>query len=44
MDHIEQSTDEGFIMDNQELVTIRKRGSNAIKKASLESLFSSDSE
>lgn len=44
MDHIEQSTDEGFIMDNQELVTIRKRGSNAIKKAYLEYLFSSDSE
>lgn len=32
MDHIEKSTDEGFVMDNQELVTVRKRGSNAIKK------------
>ncbi len=27
-------------MDNQELVTVRKRGSNAIKKAYLEYLFS----
>ena len=36
MDHIEESTDEGFVMDNQELVTVRKRGSNAIKKAYLE--------
>lgn len=44
MDHIAESTDEGFLMDNQELVTIRKRGSNAIKKAYLEYLFSSDSE
>lgn len=44
MDHIEASTDEGFLMDNQELVMIRKRGSNAIKKAYLEYLFSSDSE
>ena len=44
MDHIEKSTDEGFVMDNQELVTVRKRGSNAIKKAYLEYLFSSDSE
>lgn len=31
-------------MDNQELVTVRKRGSNAIKKAYLEYLFSSDSD
>ena len=44
MDHIEKSTDEGFVMDNQELVTVRKRGSNAIKKAYLEYLFSSDSD
>ena len=44
MDHIEESTDEGFIMDNQELVTVRKRGSNSIKKAYLEYLFSSDSD
>lgn len=44
MDHIEESTDEGFIMDNQELVTVRKRGSNAIKKAYLEYLFYSDSD
>ena len=44
MDHIEEATDEGFVMDNQELVTIRKRGSNAIKKAYLEYLFSSDSD
>lgn len=43
MDHISQATDDGFLMDNQELVTIRKRGSNAIKKAYLEYLFSSDS-
>lgn len=44
MDHIEEATDEGFVMDNQELVTVRKRGSNAIKKAYLEYLFSSDSD
>ena len=44
MDHIEKSTDEGFVMDNQELVTVRKRGSNAIKKAYLEYLFYSDSD
>ena len=44
MDHIAESTDEGFLMDNQELVTIRKRGSNAIKKAYLEYLFSSEFE
>ena len=44
MDHIEKSTDEGFVMDNQELVTVRKRGSNTIKKAYLEYLFSSDSD
>ena len=44
MDHIEKSTDEGIVMDNQELVTVRKRGSNAIKKAYLEYLFSSDSD
>ncbi len=44
MDHIEKSTDSGFVMDNQELVTVRKRGSNAIKKAYLEYLFSSDSD
>ncbi len=40
----QKSTDEGFVMDNQELVTVRKRGSNAIKKAYLEYLFSSDSD
>lgn len=32
MDHIEEITGEGFLMDSKELVTVRKRGSNAIKK------------
>ena len=44
MDHIEEITGEGFLMDSKELVTVRKRGSNAIKKAYLEYLFSSDSD
>ena len=44
MDHIEEVTEEGFLMDSRELVTVRKRGSNAIKKAYLEYLFSSDSD
>ena len=44
MDHIEEVTEEGFLMDSKELVTVRKRGSNAIKKAYLEYLFSSDSD
>ncbi len=44
MDHILQATDDGFLLDNQELVTIRKRGSNVIKKAYLEYLFSFDSD
>lgn len=44
MDRIQEATEDGFLMDNQELVSIRKRGSNIIKKAYLEYLFSSDSD
>lgn len=44
MDRISKATDEGFVMDNHELVSIRKRGSNNIKTAYLEYLFFSESD
>ena len=40
MDRIQEALEEGFLMDNGELVQIRKRGSNAIRKAYLQYLFS----
>lgn len=40
MDRIHKATEEGFLLDNQEIVQIRKRGANAIKKAYLNYLFS----
>lgn len=40
MDRISQTTEDGFLLDNQELVQIRKRGANGIKKAYLNYLFS----
>lgn len=44
MDRILQINDDSFLMDNQEFVSMRKRGSNAIKKAYLHYLFSSESD
>lgn len=41
MDRILKTTEDGFLLDNMEAVFIRKRGSNQIKKAYLEYLFSS---
>ena len=35
-----QNTEEGFLLDNQKTVQIRKRGANAIKKEYLNYLFS----
>lgn len=44
MDHIQEVTENGFLMDNGETVQIRKRGSATIRKAYLQYLFSSDKE
>lgn len=44
MDRILKSTEDGFLLDNMQSIPIRKRGSNHIKKAYLEYLFSSGSE
>ena len=40
MDRIHKTLEEGFLLDNQETVQIRKRGANAIKKEYLNYLFS----
>lgn len=40
MDRILKTSEDGFLLDNQETVQIRKRGANAIKKAYLDYLFS----
>ena len=40
MDRIHKTLEEGFLLDNQEIVQIRKRGANAIKKEYLNYLFS----
>lgn len=40
MDRISKTLEDGFLLDNQETVQIRKRGANAIKKAYLNYLFS----
>ena len=40
MDRIYKTLEEGFLLDNQETVQIRKRGANAIKKEYLNYLFS----
>lgn len=40
MDRIYKPLEEGFLLDNQETVQIRKRGANAIKKEYLNYLFS----
>lgn len=40
MDRIHKALEEGFLLDNQEIVQIRKRGANAIKKEYLNYLFS----
>lgn len=42
MDRIQEAQEERFLMDNGEIVQIRKRGSNAIRKMYLQYLFSSD--
>lgn len=44
MDHIQEVTDIGFLMDNGETVPIRKRGFASIRKAYLQYLFSSGKE
>ena len=40
MDRIYKTSEDGFLLDDQEMVQIRKRGANAIKKAYLNYLFS----
>lgn len=40
MDRIHKALEDGFLLDNQEVVQIRKRGANAIKKEYLNYLFS----
>ena len=40
MDRIYKTLEEGFLLDNQETVQIRKWGANAIKKEYLNYLFS----
>ena len=40
MDRIHKALEEGFLLDNQEIVQIRKRGANAIKKEYLNYLIS----
>lgn len=40
MDRIHKALEDGFLLDNQEIVQIRKRGANAIKKEYLNYLFS----
>ena len=40
MDRIHQTLEDAFLLDNQEVVQIRKRGANAIKKEYLNYLFS----
>ena len=44
MDRIQEASEEGFLLDNGEVVQIRKRGSSAIRKAYLQYLFASDEE
>lgn len=44
MDRIQETSEDGFLLDNGELVQIRKRGASAIRKAYLQYLFSSDKE
>ena len=44
MDRIQEASEEGFRLDNGEVVQIRKRGSSAIRKAYLQYLFASDEE
>lgn len=39
MDRIHKALEEGFLLDNEEIVQIRKRGANAIKKEYLNYLF-----
>ena len=40
MDRIHKTLEDSFLLDNQEVVQIRKRGANAIKKEYLNYLFS----
>ena len=40
MDRIYKTLEDSFLLDNQEVVQIRKRGANAIKKEYLNYLFS----
>ena len=40
MDRIHKALEDSFLLDNQEVVQIRKRGANAIKKEYLNYLFS----
>ena len=44
MDRIQEASEDGFLLDNGEIVQIRKRGSTAIRKAYLQYLFSTDAE
>ena len=42
MDRIHKTLEDGFLLDNQETVQIRKRGANAIKKEYLSYLFAAE--